>query len=233
MTRSTGREATSETAPEGAESEREMKNRFGYLCLVAGVLALAISGGAMAQGTITGAPGISGNGFIVTLVVPSVVGVQWNRNVYFDLGNQSLAGSCGSYPAAPGATYPCWWNDQAVAGGGSVATPMAISLFSNAPATTVTATVLGAAGNFGSSNATIGNVYYGSGALTTSNQGPVCGGYTQMSSSAATVFATASSPTPGWAADPNGRRFIFRVDNNLTPTGGAPTNQTVLTVSNP
>jgi hypothetical protein len=209
-----------------------MKKRFGFLCLVAGVLALAISGSAIAAGTITGAPGVTANGFTVTLVVPSVVGVSWDRDVYFDLGNQSLAGSCGSYPAAPGATYPCWWNDQATAGGTGVAVPMGISLFSNAAGTTVTATVKGAVGNFGSSNATISNVYYGAGNLGTCGQGPVCAGYTQMTT-AGTILATATSPTAGWAADPNGRRFIFRVDNNLTPTGGVAVNQTTLTVSNP
>src|SRR5258706_3731730 len=96
-----------------------MKNRFVLVGLVTGALALAISGGAMAQGTVTGAPPLSvSNAFSVTLNVPSVVGVSWNRNVYFDLGNgAALAGSCCSYPAAPATATPCYCDDQATAAG--------------------------------------------------------------------------------------------------------------------
>jgi hypothetical protein len=236
MTRSTGREAISATAPEGAESEREMKNRFAFLCLVAGVLALAVSGSAWAQSTVTGAPPlVVGNAFSVTLFVPSVVGVSWNRNVYFDLSNTNagVPGSCGTYPPAPATATPCYWEDSATLGG-ALAAPMAISLFSNTAGNGNLQLAVQANSNaFVTSNATIGNVYFADGLVATPAAGGAPGaGYTQMSSAAPVVMATTASPTAGWVAVPNGRKFIFQVNPGLTATAPSVIT-TALTVSLP
>lgn len=200
--------------------------------------ALLVSGSAFAQGTITGAPPASGAGFTVTLAVPARVGVAWDRNVYFDLGNgvAALAGSCLTYPPAPATLFPCFWEDQATAAGAVIAAPMNVQLFSNVggAGALVTATVQGAAGNFGTSNATIANVLYAAGGTATCAAGAACGAFTQMTSAAGgTQLAQTASPTAGWATTPaTGVKFIFRVPNNLSTTAAA-TLGTTLSVTAP
>jgi hypothetical protein len=208
---------------------KRIKSWIPILTLAALGMVLA-AGTALAQGTITGAPPVAAtNSFTVSVTIPQRVGVAWDRNVVFDLGTAN-SGSCGSYPPAPATSFPCYWDDNN-------GTAMSVQLFANAAGggSTVRASVQGAAGNFGTSNATIANVLYADGGTATCAAGTApgaCAGYTQMSSGAATSFASVGAPTTGWGTYPNGRKFVFEVTNNLTTTTAA-SNQATFTVTLP
>ena len=200
----------------------------GLLCAV--VLTLW-AGNVAAQGTLTGAPGVSGAGPSVTLAVPSRVGINWDRDVSFDLTVNTNPGTCLSYPPAPATSFPCYWDDAA--------TQVHFKLFANTAGggLTVNAVIQGQAGSFPGSNATIANVLYATPPLATCAAGTApgaCAGYTIMSSAATTALVSAVAPTTGWTANID-RKFIFQVANNLTPTTGGvgQTRTTTITLTTP
>lgn len=170
----------------------------------------------------------------VLVTIPTRVGVQWSRDVSFDLAAGTQRGSCGTYPPAPSTAFPCYWGDEAGVGA------MSISLFSNArgAGSVVQAQITAQAGNFGASNATAANILFGSGALPDCPAGASTAscvglGYVVLSPGAPLSFASAAAPTPGWTAVAGGRKFLFQVTNNLTPTGGSTGRTTTLSVTLP
>jgi hypothetical protein len=170
----------------------------------------------------------------VLVTIPTRLGVQWSRDVAFDLAAGTQTGSCLSYPPAPATAFPCYWGDEAGVGA------MGVSLFSNArgPGSLVQAQITAQAGNFGASNASAANVLFGSGALANcpagSNTASCVGlGYVVLAPGTPLSFASAAAPTPGWTSVAGGRKFVFQVTNNLTPTGGSSGRTTTLSVTLP
>jgi hypothetical protein len=170
----------------------------------------------------------------VLVTIPTRLGVQWSRDVSFDLAAGTQTGSCGTYPPAPAKAFPCYWGDESGVGA------MNISLFSNArgAGSVVQAQITAQAGNFGASNATASNVLFGSGALAdcpagTSTASCVGLGYAVLAPGSPLSFASAAAPTPGWTSVAGGRKFLFQVTNNLTPTGGSSGRTTTLSVTLP
>jgi hypothetical protein len=170
----------------------------------------------------------------VLVTIPTRLGVQWSRDVSFDLAAGTQTGSCGTYPPAPAKAFPCYWGDESGVGA------MSISLFSNAKGagSVVQAQITAQAGNFGGSNATASNVLFGSGALADcpagANTASCVGlGYVALAPGTPISFASAAAPTPGWTTVAGGRKFLFQVTNNLTPTGGSTGRTTTLSVTLP
>jgi hypothetical protein len=170
----------------------------------------------------------------VLVTIPTRLGVQWSRDVSFDLAAGTQTGSCGTYPPAPATAFPCYWGDESGVGA------MSISLFSNAKGagSVVQTQITAQAGNFGASNATASNVLFGSGALATCPAGVntascVGLGYVVLAPGTPISFASAAAPTPGWTSVAGGRKFLFQVTNNLTPTGGSSGRTTTLSVTLP
>jgi hypothetical protein len=117
---------------------------------------------------------------------------------------------------------------------------MSISLFSNArgAGSVVQSQITAQAGNFGASNASASNIFFGSGALAdcpagTSTASCVGLGYVVLAPGTPLSFASATAPTPGWTSVAGGRKFLFQVTNNLTPTGGSTGRTTTLSVTLP
>jgi hypothetical protein len=170
----------------------------------------------------------------VLVTIPTRVGVQWSRDVSFDLAAGTQRGSCGTYPPAPATAFPCYWGDEAGVGA------MGISLFSNArgAGSVVQAQITAPAGTFGASNATASNILFGSGALADCPAGASTAscvglGYAVLAAGTPLSFASAAAPTPGWTAVAGGRKFLFQVTNNLTPTGGSSGRATTISVTLP
>jgi len=195
-----------------------------------GFLALLVASSAAGQAV----PGRAGAQAAVTLAIniPSRVGVRWDRDVNFDLTTSVTPGTCLSFPPAPATAYPCYWDD-------SNAAPMSVSLFANTAgvANSVVASIQGQAGSFPGSNATMLKVLFASAGTPTCPAGTAagsCAGFTIMSNVSPRVFASSAAPTPGWSASIT-RKFIFQVDNTLTPTSGLTpqTRTTTLTVTTP
>jgi hypothetical protein len=216
------------------------------LTLAIALVALALTAAPAFAGTLTGAPPLSGAGPTVTLNVPSRVGAAWNHDILFDLNAGTQVGSCLSYPPAPTATTPCYWGDDGAGGPTN-----AFQFFANTTGASnkLHVTIVGAdAAAIGSSNATIGNVFY---AVSTANGGAPCSagdataacvtkGYLQMSGTAATLLVPdvtlTATGTSGWtsaATAANILRFIFQVPANLTPTTGAQSKATTINLTIP
>ena len=208
------------------------RSDIGIRVLVAlGSLALLLPAAGLSGQALGAVPGTQA-AVTLAITIPPRVGVRWDRDVNFDLTTNLTPGTCLTFPPKPTTPYPCYWDD-------SNAAPVTINLFSNSSgaSNTVVASIQGQAGNFSGSNASIVKVLYAANGTPTCPAGTVagsCGSYTIMSSSAPTVFATAVAPTPGWSAGIT-KKFIFEVDNNLTPTSGftAQTRTTTLTVTTP
>jgi hypothetical protein len=170
----------------------------------------------------------------VLVTIPTRLGVQWSRDVSFDLAAGTQSGSCGTYPPSPPTAFPCYWGDEAGIGA------MGVSLFSNGKGagSVVQAQITAQAGNFGASNASASNVLFGSGALAdcpagSSTASCVGLGYVVLAPGTPLSFASTAAPTAGWISVAGGRKFLFQVTSNLTPTGGSSGRTTTLSVTLP